>query len=65
LPSLEGIRIGEVWKALVRDKKFRDGRIRMVLLSRLGETVLRSDIDPIHLRGFLRRFLQRRGRLPS
>jgi 3-dehydroquinate synthase len=63
LPSLEGIGIGEVWKALVRDKKFRDGRIRMVLLSRLGETVLRSDIDPVHLRGFLRRFLRRRGQL--
>ena len=61
LPSLEGIGIGGVWSALARDKKFRDGRIRMVLLSRLGETVFRSDIDPVHLKGFLRRFLQRRG----
>jgi 3-dehydroquinate synthetase len=65
LPSLEGIGIYEVWQALIRDKKFRAGRIRMVLLSRLGETVIRSDIDPVHLRRFLRRFLQHRGRLQS
>lgn len=65
LPSLEGIGIHEVWQALIRDKKFRAGRIRMVLLSRLGETVIRSDIDPVHLRRFLRQFLQHRGRLQS
>ena len=65
LPSLDGMGIEEVWSALVRDKKFRDGRIRMVLLSRLGETVIRSDIDPAHLRRFLRRFLQSRGQLSS
>lgn len=63
LPSLDGIGIEGVWKALVRDKKFRDGRIRMVFLSRLGETVIRSDIDPVHLRRFLRRFLQLKGQL--
>jgi 3-dehydroquinate synthase len=63
LPSLEGIGIARVWKALARDKKFRDGRIRMVLLRRLGETVICSDIDPAHLRRFLRRFLQDRGQV--
>lgn len=57
LPSLKGISSDGLWNALERDKKFRSGRIQMVLLPQLGETEIRSDIDPRHLRSFLRRFL--------
>jgi 3-dehydroquinate synthase len=57
LPSLAGIDLAEVWAALRRDKKFRDGKIRMVLLPRLGATELRGDIDPVHLKRFLGEFL--------
>jgi 3-dehydroquinate synthase len=57
LPSLRGIRIEDVWRALKRDKKFRAGNIRMVLLPRLGETKIVSGIDPAALRRFLKGFL--------
>lgn len=57
LPSLRGIRIQDVWRALKRDKKFRAGNIRMVLLPRLGETEIISGIDPAELRRFLKDFL--------
>ncbi len=60
LPPLSGISIDSVWNALRRDKKFRSGRIRMVFLPRLGETEIRSDIDPGHLRSYLARFLETR-----
>jgi 3-dehydroquinate synthase len=58
LPPLEGIRIEDVWAALRRDKKFRGGRIRMVLLPQLGRTEIRTGIDPRHLKRFLRSFLR-------
>lgn len=57
LPSLKGIFPDDVWNALERDKKFRSGRIQMVLLRQLGKAEIRSDIDPRRLRSFLRRFL--------
>lgn len=57
LPSLKGISTDALWSALKRDKKFRSGRIRMVLLPKLGETEIRSDIEPHRLRSFLGRFL--------
>lgn len=63
LPSLAGIRLQAVWGALERDKKFRSGRIRMVLLPRLGESLIQRDIDPGCLRSFLARFLQGEGAL--
>ncbi len=62
LPSLGRIRPSEAWAALRRDKKFRSGAIRMVLLPRLGLTEVRSDIDPGHLRRFLSAFLAQAGR---
>ncbi len=58
LPPLEGIGLEDLWAALRRDKKFRGGRIRMVLLPQLGRTEIRTGIDPRHLRRFLRSFLQ-------
>ncbi len=57
LPSLGDTSCDEVWRALLRDKKFRSGRIQMVFLEQLGEAGIRSDIDPRKLRDFLRRFL--------
>lgn len=62
LPSLAGIRPSDAWAALKRDKKFRSGEIRMILLPRLGETELRSDIDPAHMKRFLSAFLAQAGR---
>jgi 3-dehydroquinate synthase len=63
LPSLKGISCDAVWSALRRDKKFRSGDIRMVLLPQLGETEIRSNISAGHLRRFLRRFLASEGRV--
>ncbi len=57
LPSLKGMDGGEVWKALCRDKKFRAGNIRMVLLPELGRSEIVSNIDPGLLQRFLNRFL--------
>jgi 3-dehydroquinate synthase len=61
LPSLKGIRLSALWGALKRDKKFRAGSIRMVLLPRLGVTEIVSRIDPTHLKRFLRTFLEAEG----
>jgi 3-dehydroquinate synthase len=61
LPSLQGIAHHAVWNALVRDKKNRGGRIRMILLPNLGESLIRDDIDPQHLSSFLKSFLVRNG----
>jgi 3-dehydroquinate synthase len=61
LPGLEGIRASEAWAALKRDKKFRAGSVRMILLPKLGETEVRSDIDADHLKRFLSGFLARGG----
>ncbi len=63
LPALSGVQFEAVWRALTRDKKFRAGDIRMVLLPRLGTTKIVSKIDPGHLRGFLCRFLAAEGRI--
>jgi len=57
LPTLRGIKIHSLWRSLLRDKKIRDRRIRMVLLSRIGRAYIHADIDADHLRKFVRRFL--------
>jgi 3-dehydroquinate synthase len=59
LPSLSGIGIENLWRALARDKKFRSGRMRMVLLERLGQSLTVSRIDPGQLKRFLKAFLRR------
>jgi 3-dehydroquinate synthase len=57
LPSLKGISVDDLWDSLVRDKKFRSGDIRMVLLRQLGDAETRGGIVADSLRQFLRRFL--------
>jgi 3-dehydroquinate synthase len=57
LPSLRGIPVEDLWKALVLDKKFRSGDIRMVFLRKLGSAEIYDGIDSSSLRSFLRRFL--------
>jgi 3-dehydroquinate synthase len=57
LPSLKGISFGNLWSALMRDKKFSTGDLRMVFLRQLGEAEVRAGIDPYSLQRFLRRFL--------
>jgi len=59
LPGLSGIGFSKFWAALSRDKKKRSGRIRMVLLRRLGQTMTLEDAEPGHLRPFLARFLRK------
>jgi 3-dehydroquinate synthase len=57
LPSIKGISLVNLWNALIRDKKFRSGDIRMIFLRRLGEAEIRTGIDGHSLRNFLKRFL--------
>jgi 3-dehydroquinate synthase len=63
LPSLKGIRFPALWSPLIRDKKFRAGSIRMVLLPRLGATRVVADIKPPQLKRFLQTFLEAGGRV--
>jgi 3-dehydroquinate synthase len=59
LPSLGGISLSNLWNALVLDKKFRSGNIRMILLKRLGRAEVRDGIEPESLKYFLKKFLAR------
>ncbi len=61
LPSLKGISCGDLWNALVRDKKFGTDDIRMIFLRKLGAAEIRSGIDAAMLRRFLMRFLEANG----
>jgi 3-dehydroquinate synthase len=61
LPSLNGLSLTALRAAMGRDKKFQSGRIRMVLLRRLGEAEIRDDIDPARLRSYLKKFLAHPG----
>jgi 3-dehydroquinate synthase len=45
LPTLGGIRLSDLWGALLRDKKFPTGGVRMILLPRLGEAQIHTGID--------------------
>jgi 3-dehydroquinate synthase len=63
LPSVRGIPLIRLWKALVRDKKFQSGGIRMIFLPRLGKALIRSGIDPLSLYQFLKKFLASEGNL--
>ncbi len=63
LPTLKGIRLDSLWNALVRDKKFRSGDIRMILLGRIGDAEIRSGIDISMLRRFLKEFLASGGKI--
>jgi 3-dehydroquinate synthase len=61
LPSLRGISVGNLWRGLVRDKKFSSGSIRMIILNRLGKAEVRNGIQAKSLRQSLRDFLTRNG----
>jgi 3-dehydroquinate synthase len=61
LPSLSGIGFEKTWGALLRDKKFRAGDIRMVFLRQPGEAEIRTNIDAASLRAFLGKFLAAKG----
>lgn len=41
-----GVDPQRAWKAMEKDKKNRDGRIRLVLLKGLGSPVVTADVDP-------------------
>lgn len=57
LPSLKGVPVEAVWRALGRDKKFRAGEIRMVLLPELGSAEVVASIEPAQLKSYLDKFL--------
>jgi 3-dehydroquinate synthase len=57
LPDISRIPFESIWKALMRDKKFRKGDIRMVLLQSLGKAAIYNGIEAASLRGFLKRFI--------
>ncbi len=63
LPAVGGLGPEEVWRALLRDKKFGGGDVRMVLLRGLGEGAVFNGIDARSLRRFLGRFLGGNGDL--
>ncbi|MDR1728527.1 MAG: 3-dehydroquinate synthase [Acidobacteriota bacterium] len=58
LPPVRNIPFDDVWSALMRDKKFQAGDIRMVLLKGLGEAAIYNGLEREPLRDFLRRFLK-------
>jgi 3-dehydroquinate synthase len=58
LPSLRGISAASLWRALQHDKKARDGRLRIVLLRRLGKAQIVDHVDPELLRRFVGRFVE-------
>jgi 3-dehydroquinate synthase len=60
LPSLKGISLAGLWNGLVLDKKFTSGKIRMILLNKLGIAEVRDGIEPDSLREFLSKFLEAR-----
>ena len=57
LPHLGGISIEEIWSALMRDKKARSGKISMVLLKNLGDSMICQDVNAAHLKKYLRQFI--------
>jgi 3-dehydroquinate synthase len=61
LPSLDRIPLRKMWSALVRDKKFLAGDIRMVFLRRPGEAEIRAGVNASSLREFLKLFLSLKG----
>lgn len=57
LPPMRGVSLARVWDALQHDKKVRDGKLRMVLLRRLGQPEIVDDLDPFRLRCLVADFL--------
>jgi 3-dehydroquinate synthase len=61
LPGLGGIEFDDLWTSLERDKKFRSGRLRIVLIRRVGEAEICADVDRRGLRRYLKQFVRRPG----
>ena len=57
LPSIKGIPFDDIWNALMLDKKFQNGNIRMILLNEPGKAAIYNDIEKDSLCGFLKNFL--------
>jgi len=57
LPAVKNIPFDDVWKALMLDKKFQRGDIRMILLDELGKAAIYNGIEKESLRAFLKKFL--------
>jgi len=57
LPPVKGIPFDDIWNALMLDKKFQRGDIRMILLSEPGRAPIYNGIEKDSLRGFLEKFL--------
>ena len=58
LPQIKGIPFDDIWNALMLDKKFRSGEVRMILLNELGKAAIFDSIVKESLRGFLKGFCQ-------
>ena len=57
LPPVRGIPFEDIWNALMLDKKFQRGDIRMILLNEPGKAAIYSGIEKDFLRLFLKKFL--------
>ena len=57
LPPIKGIPFDDIWNALMRDKKFQRGDIRMILLNEPGKAAIYNGIEKNSLRVFLKKFL--------
>jgi 3-dehydroquinate synthase len=57
LPPVKGIRFDDIWNALMLDKKFQHGDIRMILLNKPGKAAIYNGIEKDSLCGFLKKFL--------
>lgn len=63
LPAIGRLDPDEVWRSLLRDKKFEGGKLRMVFLRALGEGAVLDGVEASSLRRFLERFLAGNGNL--
>ena len=57
LPAIKNIPFDDVWNAMLLDKKFQRGDIRMILLNEPGKAAIYNGIEKDSLRGFLKKFL--------
>ena len=57
LPPVKGIPFDDIWNALMLDKKFQRGDVRMILLNEPGKAAIYNGIEKDSLRGFLKKFL--------
>jgi len=58
LPPLKNIPFDDIWNAMMLDKKFQRGDIRLILLNELGKAAIYNGIEKDSLRVFLKKFLR-------